>query len=89
MSIFTIGTEAGAVTIESELFTGYSQEAHGILAKMANATEEYKYLVETISETTKLPKGVVSKYFKAKYNEKTAEATELGNVFEQLDGILG
>lgn len=87
MSTISINTEAGTATIESRVFTGYSQEAHQALQNMADATAKYKEVVDTVAENTKLKKGVVSKYFKLKYREKTSTAVEEGEIFKVLSEI--
>lgn len=84
MSIVTIDN----ATIDSRVFTGYYQESHRILDQIRELTLDYKELVETIAETTKLDKKVVSKYFKSKFKEQTKEAKVLGDMFEKLDEIL-
>jgi len=84
MSVTTINN----ATIDSRVFTGYTQESYEILDKISELGKDFKELVETVAETTKLEKKVVSKYFKARFKEATKEPSELAVVFEQLDEIL-
>ena len=88
MTTTSINTATGNVTIDSAVFTGYYQEALEYLDQIAEHTAGFKGVVETVAETTKLDKGVVGKFFKARYAEKTKEAKALGDIFETLDGIL-
>lgn len=84
-NVVTIETKNGQVTINSELLTGYIQEAFEHLTVKSEAEAMFKEVVETVAETTSLPKGVVSKYFKARFEEKTKDTKELGELFGKLD----
>lgn len=88
MTTTSITTSAGTATIESKLFSGYAQEANTILDNIRERTLDFKEFVETVAETTKLEKKVVSKYFKARFKVATKEAKAEGDLFEQLDTIL-
>ncbi len=76
------------VSIDPKLLKGYYVEAAKALKSEANAKAELKATIETVSETTKLPKALVSKYFKARYKEATAKDKEVGEVFVTLDEAL-
>lgn len=73
--------------IQPELFAGYYLEASGYLGTEAKAKGEFKQVVETVAETTKLSKRVVSKYFKAKFKASTGVDQEIGRVFAELDAL--
>jgi hypothetical protein len=77
-----------SVTIDSQVFVGYSQESYRILSDIVDLNTEFKYLVETISETTKLEKKDVSKYLKARFKESTKEPKKQAELFESLDAVL-
>lgn len=74
--------------INVEMLRGYHQEALVILRKDDSLKEEWKMLVETVADTTKIPKKDVSAYFKARFKEATKEATAKGELFEMLDEAL-
>ena len=84
-NVTTIETKAGKVTIKEELFKGYVNESFEYLQAIAHNQTLLKELVETVAETTGMKKGVVSKYLKQRFEDKTNETKDLGNLFEQLD----
>ena len=86
--ITTISTSNGTVTINSELFQGYLEEAFDHLGTIEEAQGFFKEVVETVAENTKLEKKVVSKYLKQRHAAKTKETKELGELFQNLDNIL-
>lgn len=73
--------------IYPEMFAGYYLEASGYLGEEVKAKAKFKEVVETVAETTKLGKRVVSKYFKAKYKASTNVDQEIGRVFAELDAL--
>jgi len=77
------------VVVDPKLLKGYLKEASTALGAEATAKASFKEVIETVSETTKLPKALVSKYFKAKYKEATAKDKEIGEVFTTLDEAVG
>jgi predicted solute-binding protein len=83
--VTTIATKTGNVNINAALFQGYIDEAFDHLEAAAAAVEKFKEVVETVSETTGLKKPVVSKYLKARYETKTKDAKELGELYTALD----
>lgn len=86
--VTTIETTDGTATINQELFQGYLKEAYEYLTEIANATELFKEVVETVAENTGLKKNKVSKYIKQRFEAKTKETKELGELFQNLDNIL-
>ena len=88
MSVLSMDVNGVSVTIDSEVFTGYSQESYRILSDIVDLNTEFKYLVETISETTKLEKKAVSSYLKARFKESTKEPKKQAELFESLDAVL-
>lgn len=83
--VTTIATASGNVTIDGELFQGYINESFDYLDKIAEATELFKEVVETVAETTGLKKPLVSKYLKARHAAATKVAKDLGELFTALD----
>lgn len=88
MSVLSMDVNGVSVTIDSEVFTGYTQESYRILSDIVDLNTEFKYLVETVSETTKLEKKDVSKYLKAKFKLTTKEPKKQAELFESLDAVL-
>lgn len=88
MSVLSMDVNGVSVTIDSQVFMGYSQESYRILSDIVDLNTEFKYLVETISETTKLEKKDVSKYLKARFKESTKEPKKQAELFESLDAVL-
>jgi hypothetical protein len=74
-----------SVEIDADLFKQYQSEAFEYLREEAEQKSNFKEAVETIAETTKLDKKVLTKYFKTKFKEKTKEASALGEMFAALD----
>lgn len=75
-------------TIDTKVFTQYTQESYRILDQIRELTLDHKELVESVALTTKLPKGIVNSYLKARYKDKTKEATEKGDMYEMLDNAV-
>jgi len=88
MTITTIETTDGVAKIDSQLFAGYNSEAQEVLRKIANLTDDYKLIVETVAETTGLKKPKVSKFFKARYAESTELPAQEGELFLALNDVL-
>lgn len=70
---------------QKQLVQNYKSEALEHLSNVESANEQYKDIVAAASETTKLPKGIISKYFKACFNDQVAKITEQATVIEFLD----
>lgn len=87
-NVTTITTPDGDVTINSELFTGYNQEAQILLRKINNLQEEFKLVVEAVADATKMKKAKVSKYYKERFKDSTKETSATGELFAKLDEIL-
>jgi hypothetical protein len=74
--------------VNPELFRGYKDNIFEALAKAAKAKDQLTGEIETLSETTGIPKGVLTKYFKAKFDEKTEQAKEIAQAFDGMDELL-
>lgn len=81
----TIDLADGTATINDELFKEYLKEAYEHLTAKQEAEEMFKEVVETVAETTGLKKAKVSKYLKQRFEAKTKETKELGELFAKLD----
>ena len=74
--------------VDTEKFRGYNSEAQQILQSIAEKQEEYKILVKTVADETKIKKGEVSGYFKARHNAKVKETVKKGALYEALSEAL-
>lgn len=74
-----------SVEIDVELFKEYQTRAFEFLREEAVQKNNFKEEVETMADTVKLDKKVLTKYLKAKFKEQTKEASALGNLFDALD----
>lgn len=88
MSVTSMDINGKSVTIDSRVFTGYTSESYNILEQISELGKDFKELVETVAETTKLEKKDVSKYLKARYKLSTKEPKQQAELFEALDNIL-
>lgn len=89
MNVLTIDVDGVNVTIDPELFKGWADESHGYLRKIEIEQENFKLLVETVSETTKLPKAKVSKYLKNRFKSANKELKAQADLFEAIDNAVG
>lgn len=88
MTQVTIPTADGNKDIDSALLAGYKDEAYGYFDALEEAKGNLDELLDTITETTGLKKGLVKKYLKARYDEKTEAAIAEGKTFAALDEAL-
>lgn len=77
-----------SATIDADAFSNFNAEAMRVLGEKEALDQEYKDLIEQVQNTTKLKKGVISKYFKSRFKAKTKEVVEQGEVFEALNNAL-
>ena len=85
----TIETKNGPVEVDPELLAGYIDEAYTHYGAMDEAKAQLKLIGEALEEKTGIKASLLMKYAKAKYDDKTEAATELGTLFEQLDAATG
>lgn len=83
-----IPTEFGTKNVNPELLRGYRDEAFGYLRAEATAKDGFKEVIETVAETTDIPKGVLSKWFKARFKEETDKQKALAASFDALDAAV-
>lgn len=86
--VTTIETADGNIRLDSDVLTGYNQRAHNLLEQISELEKDLKEVVEEAAEETKLKKGVLNKYFKARFKFKTKAAKAEGELFATLDGVL-
>jgi hypothetical protein len=84
-----IETKNGTVEVNSELLTGYLSEAAAHYSAIDSAKVDLKLIGEALEEKTGIKAGTIMKYAKSRHDDKTKEATELGELFEQLDAAMG
>lgn len=88
-NVLTIDVDGEVATIDTKLFKEYIAEAHGYLRRTDIEKENLKLLVETVSETTKLPKAEVAKYFKNHYKSANKQMQAQANRFTAIDEAVG
>lgn len=76
------------VTVDSDLLAGYIKESNEHLEAINEANEQLKLIGEALEEKTGIKAGTIIKYIKARYKEKTKEATEIGEIFGAIDNAL-
>ncbi len=76
-------------TINSDDLAGFIQRSRTILAEIDVEKDAFKNLVQEAADQTKLPKRIVSKFLKARFNAKTkdivAEAETLDALCKAVD----
>lgn len=88
-NVLTIDVDGNNVTIDPALFKAWTSEAHGYLRKVEIENENFKLLVETVAETTKLPKAKASKYLKNHFKSANKELKAQADLFEIIDNAVG
>ncbi len=95
----------GDATVDADKFAAYNRKAQeelGAEAKhkedAAEAAKDFKETVEAVAQLTKLPKGEVAKYFKARFEENqpakdqkptgTAVVINRGELYTVLNSAL-
>lgn len=86
ISVDTAGGEN--ITINSDDLQEFTRKSTVILSEIAALDEDFKLLVQEMSDRTKLKKTKVSKYLKQRFDFKTKETQELGELFSTLDSAL-
>ena len=70
---------------QKALILGYKGEAFENLSAADEAMICFKELVAAASETTKLPKGIISKYFKTSFKDEVKKVTEEAEIISFLN----
>jgi len=84
-NLITVTIGEDRIEFDPEVLREYLVEAVGYLAAIDEPKEDLKAVIEAAAGATKLPKKVVSKYFKARYKAETAAQKAQGDLFAQLD----
>jgi hypothetical protein len=83
-----IPTPDGVKNIHPDVLKGYKDEAFGYLKTETEAKAGFKGVLETIEETSGIPKAIMSKWLKARYKDETEKAKELATTFQALDDAV-
>jgi hypothetical protein len=83
-----IPTADGVKNIHPDILKGYKDEAFLALKKETTAKAEFKEVLETVEETSGIPKAVMSKWLKARFKDETDKAKELATTFQALDDAV-
>lgn len=83
-----IPTEDGTKNVDPELLKGYRDAAFTWLHDETKAKTGFKELVGVVAETLGLPKGLLTKWFKAQYKAETNKQKDLAASFEALDNAV-
>jgi len=70
---------------QKTLIQGYKTEAFEFLSEVESASTSFKDIVAAASETTKLPKGIISKYFKTTFKDDVKKLTEEVDIINFLN----
>lgn len=70
---------------QKTLIQGYKGEAFEFLSQVEEHSAQFKDIVAAASETTKLPKGIISKYFKTAFKDDVKKLTEEADVIGFLN----
>ena len=70
---------------QKALILGYKGEAFENLSAADEAMTCFKELVAAASETTKLPKGIISKYFKTSFKDEVKKVAEEAEIISFLN----
>jgi hypothetical protein len=85
----TIETKDGPIEISQELLAGYISESSTHYSAIEDAKTDLKLIGEALEEKTGIKASLIMKYVKAKHDDKVKDATELGELFGQLDLAVG
>ena len=70
---------------QKALILGYKGEAFEYLGCADEAMTSFKEIVAAASETTKLPKGIISKYFKTSFKDEVKKVEEEAEIISFLN----
>lgn len=83
-----IPTPDGVKNIHPDVLKGYKAEAFEYLGDEVSAKTGFKDVLETIEETSGIPKAIMSKWLKARFKDETEKAKELATTFQALDDAV-
>lgn len=75
-------------TIDSNEFTRQLQRFISLQAEIDVMKEDMKEVIQEAADKSKMDKGLVKKYFSARYKAQTKEVAEQGVVFAAIDNLI-
>lgn len=87
-SLVGIPTEDGVKNVDPALLASWKDEAFEYLHNMEHNKTLLKELVDTMSESTDIKKGVISKWLKARYEDKIKALSQVTETLEALDSAI-
>ena len=86
--VLSIVVNGVSVTIDKDVFVGFTKESADNLRKQDTLKAEFKDIVERAADETKLAKKDVSKYLKSRWSASTKVPKAQGELFEALDNVV-
>lgn len=83
-----IPTEDGVKNVDPALLSAWKDEAFEYLHNMQHNKTLLKELVETMNEWTDIKKGTISKWLKARYEDKIKALSQVTETLEALDSAI-
>ncbi len=74
-----------AATFQTDKFVSYLQRGLNLLDQQNELKLDFNELVEEVEKETKLPKKVVSKFFKSRFAAKAKDVVKEGELFAALN----
>lgn len=84
-TVLSMDVEGDTVTIDTKLFIEEVKRSNDILAQIESLKQDHKDIIESVFDTTKLPKKYVGKYLKARFKAETKKPKQDAAIFETLD----
>jgi hypothetical protein len=84
----SIATKHGNYNVDADLLQGYLSEANEHYEAIDEAKNELKLIGEALEEKTGIKASLIMKYAKARYDAKTGDVKETGEVFAALDNVV-
>jgi hypothetical protein len=81
----SIATKNGTYQVDAELLNGYLSESVDHYQTIEDAKNELKLIGEALEEKTGIKASLIMKYAKARFDAKTADVKETGDIFTALD----
>lgn len=87
-NVTTFDTSTGTVTIDKDLFQGYTSEVFEHMDTIAEAKLQLTLIYEALAEKSKVKESTLSKYMTQRYKAQTKATKELGELFGAIDEAL-
>lgn len=83
-----IPTAEGVKNVNPELLKSWKDEAFTYLKAEAVEKAKFKDLVKTIADSTGIKKGIISKWLKARYEDKIKDLSQVTETLEALNSTV-